>query len=159
MKKRSLAATSAVLLFGLLGPTPGSDAACIDLKGEARTNSLGTMMTLGSAQLQGNRGLKLRCGVHGVLQGFNAEDGSLHFQHTIACDDHSVFILDSHTQIKVENDCQAQGMAGSIASFEETSAMVGVDGPYADWTGTAWMSGRIDCGWNHMKITGRICSP
>ncbi|MDO3378772.1 hypothetical protein [Geoalkalibacter halelectricus] len=159
MKNNLFTTAAAIVLLGLFTPAAGLASTCIDFKGESSTNSLSGVMTLGSAQLQGNRGFRLRCGVQGVLQGFNEQDGSLYFRHTVACDDHTLFILDSHTHIKVDGDCQDQGLSGITGSFTEKSTMVGVDGPYTGWTGTARMTGKIDCEWNRMQISGKICAP
>jgi hypothetical protein len=158
MKKRQNLAAMFVLFMGFFFPTVGFGEQCIKLRGECYTNSLNDMETMGSAHLQGNKGLNLRCGVQGMLQGV-AEDGSYIFKHTVVCADHSVFILDTRTVIQVEEDCQAVGLPGIIGSFEESSTMVGVDGPYNNWKGTALISGSIACGWNHMTIKADICGP
>ncbi|KIH77902.1 hypothetical protein SAMN05660860_02456 [Geoalkalibacter ferrihydriticus] len=157
MKEKLLLILSTVLLLGFLSPTLGLATECLTLRGQAYTNSLSEVTTMGSARLKGIKGVDLRCGLQGALQGINQDDGSLYFKHTVVCDDHTVFILDSHTVMQVEGDCQAQGRPGIIAGFEESSSMVGVDGPFAGWAGTAWISGRAECGWNRMEVKAEIC--
>lgn len=158
MKRRKALAATTVLLIGFIFPAVGFGEQCIKIKGESYTNSLSEGETMGSAYLLGTRGLNLRCGVRGVLQGVNA-DGTLIFKHTVVCADHTVFILDTRTVVQPEEDCQAVGLPGIIGRFEETSTMVGVDGPYNNWSGTALITGTIACGWNQMNIKADICGP
>lgn len=158
MKKTMTLALSTILFIGVFSPTAGFGEQCIKIKGDSYTNNLSDVESLGSAHLVGNKGLDLRCGIHGILQGVD-QDGTLIFKHTVVCADHSVFILNTRTVVQVEDDCQAVGLPGVIGSFEESSTLVGVDGPYNNWSGTALISGSIACGWNHMTIKAGICGP
>jgi hypothetical protein len=134
----------------------------LTIKGTGSTNSLDLTTTLGSAELtikgrgKGTATARLTCGILGELQG-GYPDGSLAFQHMVACDDHSLFILASRTTISVQGPCV--GRPGIIGTFSEESTLTGVDGPYAGATGELRIEGAIECGFNDMTIEGSMERP
>jgi hypothetical protein len=128
--------------------------------GNVSTNSLDQNTTLGSVQLKlkspGVQSAKFDCGLLGQLQSVNA-DGSLAFRHTIACDDHSLFVLMTRTEISVQNACVAR--PGIVGTFRETSIIQGLDGPFAGSSGEVTIQGTINCGFNDMELTGSLTRP
>jgi hypothetical protein len=130
----------------------------VTIQGDAHTISLSPTSTLGSANIRLKTALgpevRLQCGILGVLQGVNSNDGSLNFIHTVTCDDRSVFILNTHTVISPQPGTCSNG--GIKATFHETSVLVGFAGPYANATGNVTIDGTIDCGFNTMTITGSL---
>jgi hypothetical protein len=148
-----LSACLATAGASLAAGTPAVSA----VSGEASANSVNATMTIGSVQLKlltrGERTVKLTCGLLGQLQGQN-DDGSLQFQHTVACDDHSVFVLLTHTVVTPQSACTTR--PGIVGTFREDSIVQGVDGPYTGATGQLTIAGTLNCGFNDMQITGTI---
>lgn len=129
----------------------------VTIQGEAQTSNLSQTMTLGSANIRLKIALgpevKLQCGILGVQQGINP-DNTLLFQHTVTCDDRSIFILTTHTVISPTGACTPN--PGIIGTFHETSDLVGMAGPYSGATGKVSIDGTIDCGFNKMSIQGSL---
>jgi len=128
--------------------------------GDITLNSLNQTTTLGSGgfKLQAKGGqVKLECGILGNLVGYN-QDGSLNFRHTLACDDHSVFVLNTHTVVTPQSTCPARPGA-IVGTFHEESDILGVDGPFAGSSGLVSIDGSINCGFNDMQARGTLTLP
>jgi hypothetical protein len=160
MKILTAAAVISMCVASLAWSSVARAQTVLTVTGDATTNSLNQTTTLGSAELRvkgnGVGTVKLTCGILGQLQGQNA-DGSLIFRHTLACDDHSVFVLMTHTVITVQSQCT--GRPGVVGTFHEDSTLQGADGPYFGSTGTISIDGTINCGFNDMKISGSVTRP
>jgi hypothetical protein len=143
------------LFVGALACVVGAQPTGVTVQGEAQTSNLSQTTTLGSAniRLKIARGpeIKLQCGILGLLQGQNM-DGSLRFQETVACDDRSIFTLNTRTVISPSGAC-ANGQ-GIVGTFHEDSVLTGIAGPYLGATGQLSINGTIDCGFNKLSIEG-----
>ena len=158
---KTLKITAAVVCLAALGWHSISNAQTVyAVTGNVSTNSLDQNTTLGSVQLKlkspAAQGAKFDCGLIGQLQSVNA-DGSLAFRHTVACDDHSLFVLMTRTEISVQNACVTR--PGVVGTFRETSTIQGVDGPFAGSSGQLTIQGTINCGFNDMELTGSLTLP
>jgi hypothetical protein len=130
----------------------------VTIQGEAQTSNLSQEMTLGSANIrlritQGAE-VKLQCGILGVRQTINSDRTAV-FQHTVTCDDRSIFLLTTLTVISPTGVCTLPNV-GIIGTFHETSDLVGIAGPYRRATGNVSIDGTIDCGFNKMSIQGSL---
>jgi len=141
-------------------PKPPPSTTVYTVTGEASTNNLDQNTTLGSAELKlhakGAGRIKLTCGLLGQIQAQNS-DGSLTIQHTVACDDHSLLILNTTTFVTVQSACTTR--PGFVGTFHEVSTVSAVDGPFAGATGQITSDGTINCGFNELQIKGTITRP
>jgi len=135
--------------------SPAGAGRTIALEGTGHTNILDSGTTLGSAEIEAG-GRTLHCGILGQLQTTNP-DGTLAFQHTLSCEDHSLFLLHTHTTIEAQSACPTR--SGSVGVFEETSVIEGMDGPFAGWTGEDAIAGTIDCGFVDFTFTASLTRP
>ena len=161
MPTKIISAAVLSICFALMAWSSAAHAATVlTVSGEGSTNSLNATTTLGSTELKikgkGQGTVKLTCGILGQLQTANP-DGSFTFQHTVACDDHSLFVLNTRTAITVQGSCP--GGAGIVGTFREESILTGVAGPFAGSTGKLETEGTINCGFNEFKITGTVTRP
>jgi hypothetical protein len=148
-----------VALYGVLAVIAwAAPPTGITIQGNAQTSNLDSTRTLGSANIQLKIALgpliQLQCGILGVLQGQNS-DGTLLFQHTVTCNDRSIFALTTHTVISKTADCTLPAR-GIVGTFHEDSSLVGLAGPYAGGTGQVTIDGAINCGFNTMTIAGLL---
>jgi hypothetical protein len=133
----------------------------LSITGDGSTNSLNATTTLGSVELKvkgngpGSSSVKLVCGILGQLQS-QLSPVTLQFQHTVVCDDHSVFVLSTTTTITPQSFCPTGGVVGT---FTETSNLTGIAGPFAGVTGTLNTTGTLNCGFNELTITGTATRP
>jgi hypothetical protein len=158
---KRLKTAAALMCLATLGWQPVCSAQTVyAVTGDGSTNSLDQSTTLGSVQLRlrASTGevLKFECGLLGQRQSVNA-DGSLAFRHMVACNDHSLFVLMTRTEITVQNACV--GRPGVVGTFRETSVIQGVDGPFAGSSGEVAIKGTINCGFNDMEIKGSLTRP
>ena len=154
-------AAAASLCFAICGWTSAAEAETVYIvAGDGTTNSLNQTTTLGSAQLKiktnGQNTIRLVCGILGQLTASNP-DGTLAFTHTVACDDHSLFFIQTHTTITPQSTCP--GGQGIIGTFHEDSVITGAVGPFTGTTGTMTIDGTIKCGFNELNISGTITRP
>ena len=159
-KKRATVAAALICLASWGGSSAVRAQTVLSVTGNASTNSLDQTTTLGSAELRlqgkGVGTVKLVCGILGQIQALNP-DGSRIFRHTVACDDHSLFILTTHTVITPQGGCPV-GL-GIVGTFHEDSTVTGVVGPFSGSTGKLRIDGTINCGFNEMNITGSMTRP
>ncbi len=99
MYVKVVTAAVAVICFASLTWSSASHAQTVlSVTGDARMNSLDGATTLGSAELrfkgQGSETVKLVCGIRGQVLAQTGAN-SFTFRHTVACADHSVFVLET----------------------------------------------------------------
>src|SRR5688572_12883337 len=103
MVSNKVTATVISMCFAALASTSAA-AAELRVTGEGATNTQPDATTLGSIELKvkgngpGSSSVKLVCGIRGQIVG-QLPPVTLHFQHTVVCDDHSQFQLQTTTTI------------------------------------------------------------
>jgi hypothetical protein len=161
MVSKKVTATVISMCFAALASTAAA-AATLTVTGEGATNSQPDATTLGSIELKvkgngpGSSSVKLVCGIRGQIVG-QLSPTTLQFLHTVVCDDHSQFLLETTTTVTPQGPCPSG--PGFVGTFTETSAVAGVAGPFADVTGTLNTNGTINCAFNDFTTTGTLTRP